>query len=156
MGDMIFTMSLEDKNNVQTDIVEISDTEPARVWNSSKRAWVVVEDSEGYKKGPVLNTDGAPSVTLLPKVALGYVPCVFVLGLILSFGSNGYAGYYLFVYSGTLLFVLFPIYAVYLVFHTRERFRDGTLTMYVGLYHLISFIVPLGFLFMALGFNGLV
>ena len=155
MEDMIFTMSLEDKNNVQTDIVGVSDTEPARVWNSSKRDWVVVEDGEDNKKGPVLNTDGAPFVALLPRVALGYVPCVFVLALILSFGSNGYAGYYLFVYSGSLLFVLFPVYAVYLFFHTRERFRDGTLTMYVALYHLISFIVPLGFLFMALGFNGL-
>ena len=149
-------MSSGDKNDVQTDLVEVSDTAPSRVWNSSKRAWVVVENSEDNKKPSVSSSDGAPSVAFLPKVALGYVPCVFVLGLILSFGSNGYAGYYLFVYSGVLLFVLFPVYAVYLFFHTRARFKDGTLTMYVALYHLVSFVIPLGFLLMVLGFNGLV
>jgi len=149
-------MSSEDKKDGQSDMVEVSDTTPSRVWNSSKRAWVEVGDGEDNKKRSVSNTDSPPSVAFLPKVALGYVPCVFVLGLILSFGSNGYAGYYLFVYSGMLLFVLFPVYAVYLFFHTRTRFRDGTLTMYVALYHLISLVVPLGLLFMVLGFNGLV
>ena len=153
---MISTMSSEDKKDGQSDMVEVSDTTPSRVWNSSKRAWVKVGDGEDNKKRSVSNTDSPPSVAFLPKVALGYVPCVFVLGLILSFGSNGYAGYYLFVYSGMLLFVLFPVYAVYLFFHTRTRFRDGTLTMYVALYHLISLVVPLGLLFMVLGFNGLV
>ena len=153
---MSSTMSSGDKNDVQTGMVEVSDTEPPRVWNSSKRAWVVVENSEDNKASSVSSSDGAPSVAFLPKVALGYVPCVFVLGLILSFGSNGYAGYYLFVYSGMLLFVLFPVYAVYLFIHTRTRYKDGTLTMYVALYHLISFVVPMGFLFMVLGFNGLV
>jgi len=149
-------MSSEDKKDGQSDMVEVSDTTPSRVWNSSKRAWVEVGDGEDNKKRSVSNTDSPPSVAFLPKVALGYVPCVFVLGLILSFGSNGYAGYYLFVYSGMLLFVLFPVYTVYLFFHTRARYRDQTLTMYVALYHLISLVVPLGLLFMVLGFNGLV
>ena len=153
---MIFTVTSGDKNHLEADTIEASDTEPSRVWNSSNRAWVEVGDGEDNKKRSVSNTDSTPAVAFLPKVALGYVPCVFVLGLILSFGSNGYAGYYLFVYSGMLLFVLFPVYTVYLFFHTRARYRNQTLTMYVALYHLISLVVPLGLLFMVLGFNGLV
>ena len=87
---------------------------------------------------------------LIPKIALGYVPFVWLLLLITSFGSDAFAGYSILIFSGTCLVFLLPLYAVYLVRLTWQRFKDGTLTLSVSIFHILSFIVPFGwFLFFA-------
>ena len=91
-----------------------------------------------------------PDPLLIPKIALGYVPFVIFLLLLTSLGSDAFAGYYLFIYSGMCLVFLLPLYAVYLVRLTWQRYKDGTLTLYVFIFHILSFIVPLSWLF-ALG-----
>jgi len=94
------------------------------------------------------------SALLLPMIALGYVPFVFFLLILISLGSDPFAGYYLFIYSGTCLLILLPFYSVYLVFLTWNRYKDGTLTLFVSIIHFLSFIVPFLFLLMFSTFNG--
>ena len=91
---------------------------------------------------------------LIPTIALGYVPFVIFLLLLTSFGSDAFAGYYLFVYSGMCLVFLLPLYAVYLVRLTWQRFKDGTLTLPVSIFHILSFIVPFGWFLMFATFSG--
>ena len=91
---------------------------------------------------------------LIPRIALGYVPFVIFLLLLTSFGSDAFAGYYLFIFSGMCLVFLLPLYAVYLVRLTWQRFKDGTLTLSVSLLHILSFIVPFGWFLMFATFSG--
>ncbi len=91
---------------------------------------------------------------LIPRIALGYVPFVIFLLLLTSLGSDAFAGYYLFIYSGMCLVFLLPLYAVYLVRLTWQRFKDGTLTLSVSLLHILSFIVPFGWFLMFATFSG--
>jgi len=86
---------------------------------------------------------------LMPKIALGYVPFVWFMLLLMS-NSDGFTSYYYFIYSGMCLLFLLPLYAVYLVWLTWQRFKDGTLTLYVFIFHILSFMVPFTwFLFFA-------
>ena len=94
------------------------------------------------------------NITLIPKVALGYVPFAFFLMFLFSVGSGGFGGYYIFIYSGLCLVILLPIYSVYLVFLTWQRYKKGTLTSYVFFIHLLSFIVPLLYLLQVITLNG--
>ena len=71
-----------------------------------------------------------------------------------SFESDGFGGYYIFIYSGMWLWILLPIYSVYLVFHTRQRYKNGTLTSDVVVVHLLSFIIPFAYLLLIMTFNG--
>ena len=87
---------------------------------------------------PVITTDPL----LIPKIALGYVPFVWFMLFLTSLGSDAFAGYYFFIYSGMCLVFLLPLYAVYLVRLTWQRFKDGTLTLPVSIFHILSFIVP--------------
>ncbi len=91
---------------------------------------------------------------LIPRIALGYVPFVIFLLLLTSFGSDAFAGYYLFIYSGICLVFLLPLYAVYLVRLTWQRFKDGTLTSSVSILHILSFIVPFGWFLLFATFSG--
>ena len=93
-------------------------------------------------------------ITPIPKIALWYVPFVGFLLFLTSLGSDAFAGYYLFIYSGMCLIFLLPLYAVYLVFLTWKRYKNGTLTTYVVGIHLLSFIVPLLYLLLLTTFNG--
>ena len=91
---------------------------------------------------------------LIPKIALGYVPFVWFLLFLTSFGSDSFAGYYLFIYSGMCLLFLLPLYAVYLVRLTWLRFKDGTLTLSVSILLVLSFIVPFGWFLIFATFSG--
>jgi len=95
-----------------------------------------------------------PNITPMPKIALGYVPFAFALMFLASFGSDGFGGYYIFIYSGMWLWILLPIYSVYLVFHTWQRYKNGTLTFDVMVVHALSFIIPFAYLLLIMTFNG--
>jgi len=91
---------------------------------------------------------------LIPSIALGYVPLVIFL---LSISTDGFGQ---FLYSGACLVLLLPIYAVYLLQITRQRRENGTLTTFVVIFYIISFLVPLFWLLMyawfVTNFNGIV
>ena len=91
---------------------------------------------------------------LIPKIALGYVPFVWFLLFVTSFGSDAFAGYSILIYSGMCLVFLLPLYAVYLVRLTWLRSKDGTLTLSVSIFHILSFIVPFGWLLFFATFSG--
>jgi len=95
-----------------------------------------------------------PDPLLIPKIALAYVPIVVFLLFVTSTSDDAFAGYYLFMNSGMCLLLLLPLYAVYLVRLTWRRFKEGTLTLYVAIFHTLSIIVPLSWLFAVLGFSG--
>ena len=108
------------------------------------------ETSEKKHSEPALTTDPL----LIPKIALGYVPFVWFLLFGASFGSDAFAGYYIFIYSGMCLVFLLPLYAFYLIWLTWHRFKDGTLTFSVSCIHVLSFIIPFGWLLLIATFNG--
>ena len=108
------------------------------------------ETPEKTRPEPVTITDPL----LIPKIALGYVPFVWFLLFLTSFGSDAFAGYSILIYSGMCLVFLLPLYAVYLVRLTWLRFKDGTLTLSVSLLHILSFIVPFGWFLMFATFSG--
>ena len=104
---------------------------------------------------PTEKENRAPiDIAPIPRIALGYVPFAFFLMFLASLGSGGFGGYYIFIYSGMCLVILLPIYTVYLVSLTWQRYKNGTLTSYVVGIHLLSFIVPLFYLLMFTTFNG--
>ncbi len=91
---------------------------------------------------------------LIPMIALGYVPFVFFWLILISSGSDPFAGYHLFIYSGMCLVILLPFYSIYLVFLTWQRYRNGTLTLFVSIIHILSFIIPLLYFLMFATFSG--
>ena len=91
---------------------------------------------------------------LIPKIALGYVPFVWLLLFLTSLGSDIFAGYYIFIYSGMCLVFLLPFYATYLVWLTWQRFKDGTLTSSVSIFHILSFFVPFAWFLLFATFSG--
>ncbi|MEC7744429.1 MAG: hypothetical protein VYB86_03925 [Candidatus Thermoplasmatota archaeon] len=95
-----------------------------------------------------------PDPLLIPKIALAYVPIVVFLLFVTSTSDDAFAGYYLFINSGMCLLLLLPLYAVYLVRLSWRRFKEGTLTLFVAIFHILSFIVPLSWLFAVMGFGG--
>ena len=111
---------------------------------SDETIMVSEKDSQSPMKGSLL----------IPSIALGYVPLVIFL---LSLSTDGFG---LFLYSGVFLVLLLPIYAVYLLQITRQRRENGTLTTFVGIFYIISFLVPLFWLLMyawfVTNFNGIV
>jgi len=111
-----------------------------------KIAYSVTPDEDGQEI--------IPDLLLIPKIALAYVPFVVFLLFLTSLGSDAFAGYSIFLSSGACLFVFLPLYAVYLVGLTWQRYKDGTLTLSVLIFHILSFIVPLSWLFAVLGFSG--
>ena len=111
-----------------------------------KIAYSVTPDEDGQEI--------IPDLLLIPKIALAYVPFVVFLLFLTSLGSDAFAGYYLFLNSGACLLLLLPLYAVYLVRLTWQRYKDWTLTLSVLIFHILSFIVPLSWLFAVLGFSG--
>lgn len=94
---------------------------------------------------------------LIPSIALGYVPFVIIL---LIFYDDPLDGFGLYLFSGACLVLLLPIYAVYLLQITRQRRENNTLTTFVVIFYIISFIVPLFWLLMyawfVTNFNGIV
>ena len=91
---------------------------------------------------------------LIPKIALGYVPFVWFFLFLTSLGSDAFAGYNFFINSGMLLVIILPLYAVYLVRLTWQRFKNGTLNLYVSIFHILSFIVPFTWLLLVATFGG--
>ena len=96
----------------------------------------------------------ASNPLLIPIIALGYVPFVIFWLFMISFGSDPFAGYYFFIYSGMCLFILMPFYAIYLIFLTWRRYKNGTLTLFVSIIHILSLIVPLWYLIIFATFSG--
>ena len=108
------------------------------------------ETPEKPRPEPATTTDPL----LIPKIALGYVPFTWFLLFLTSLGSDAFAGYYLFIYSGLCLVFLLPLYAVYLVGLTWQRFKDGTLTLSASIFHILSFIVPFTWFLLFATFSG--
>ena len=98
--------------------------------------------------------EGSTNINPITAVALGYVPLVIFLMFIASMGSSNFAGYYLFIYSGMGLMILFPIYTIYLALLTWHLHKNGALTPTVSTVHILSFIVPLLYLLMFVTFSG--
>ena len=96
----------------------------------------------------------ASNPLLIPIITLGYVPFVIFWLFMMSFGSDLFAGYYFFIYSGMCLFILMPFYAIYLIFLTWRRYKNGTLTLFVSIIHILSLIVPLWYLIIFATFSG--
>ena len=97
---------------------------------------------------------------LIPSIALGYVPFVIILLMFYSFSDDPLDGFELYLFSGACLVLLLPIYATYLLQITRQRRENNTLTTFVVIFYIISFIVPLIWLLMyawfVTNFNGIV
>ena len=108
------------------------------------------ETPEKTRPEPVTITDPL----LIPKIALGYVPFVWFLLFLTSFNGDAFDGYYFFIYSGMCLVFLLPLYAVYLVGLTWQRFKDGTLTLSVFIFHILSFMVPFTWFLLFATFSG--
>ena len=108
------------------------------------------EKSEIATKGQKLRTVN----WRLPSFALGYVPFVFFLGGGATFLDDQFLPYEIFALSGLILIVLLPLYAIILVRLTLQRIKSETNTVAVTMFQLISFIVPLCWLFVVLTFNG--
>lgn len=100
------------------------------------------------------DNQGSTKINPITAVALGYVPLVIFLMVIASMGSSNFAGYYLFIYSGMGLMILFPIYTIYLAFLTWHLHKNGALTPTVSTVHILSFIIPLLYLLMFVTFSG--
>ena len=97
----------------------------------------------------------------IPLFALGYVPLVLVLLILVSFSGAPFStGFSLYLFSSMCLVVLLPVYAVYLARTSWQRYKNGNLTKSVALFHFLSFIVPFVWLVMfavfASNFNGIV
>ena len=90
---------------------------------------------------------------LIPTIALLFVPFVTFLSYVNSDDSVT-ADYSLAMNSALCLFLLLPLYAIYLVLLAWQRFKDGTLTWFDAIFHIISFIVPLGYFFAVATFGG--
>ena len=107
-------------------------------------------NSEKTRPEPVTITDPM----LIPRIALGYVPFVCFILFLISLGSDAFAGYYFFIFSGMCLVILLPLYTVYLVGLTWQRFKDGSLTLSVSIFYILSFIVPFGWFLLFATFSG--
>ena len=95
-----------------------------------------------------------PDPLLIPKIALAYVPFVVFMLFLTSLGSDAFAGYSIFLSSGACLFVFLPLYAVYLVRLTWQRYKDGTLTLSVFIIHILSFMLPFTWFLLFATFSG--
>ena len=82
---------------------------------------------------------GSTKINPITAVALGYVPLVIFLMVIASMGSSNFAGYYLFIYSGMGLMILFPIYTIYLASLTWHLHKNGALTPTVSTVHILVY-----------------
>jgi len=98
------------------------------------------ENSEKTRPEPVTITDPL----LIPMIVLGFVVLVSSIG-----------GWTLLVESAVCGLLFLPLYAVYLVSWTWKRFKDGTLTWFDAIFHIVSFIVLLGFCVLALAVAGI-
>ena len=77
---------------------------------------------------------------LLPCWALAYFPIVFLAGSLFLIGDP-FAGYLVFVFSGTALLVLIPIYAFIICILTVNRIKNGTNTTKITLFQLFTLVV---------------
>ena len=98
------------------------------------------ENSEKARPEPITITDPL----LIPMIVLGFVVLVSSIG-----------GWTLLVESAVCGLLFLPLYAVYLVLWTWKRFKDGTLTWFDAIFHIVSFIVLLGFCVLALAVAGM-
>ena len=89
---------------------------------------------------------------LIPNLAIGYVPFVFVLMLLSS--NDSFSPFYVFVYSGSFLIYAIPVYAIVLIWNAVKQIRIGTNTVAVTLYQLLSFIILVWWLLTVITFNG--
>ena len=98
------------------------------------------ENSEKARPEPVTIT----GPLLIPMIVLGFVVLVSSIG-----------GWTLLVESAVCGLLFLPLYAVYLVLWTWKRFKDRTLTWFDAIFHIVSFIVLLGFCVLALAVAGM-
>ena len=114
---------------------------------------------------PILANIGRTEFWWLPLIPLASLPLFrFALGyveqIVVYDADPSFLYYLVFIFSipfailALLSPILLPIYAVYLVRLTWQRFKDGTLTLSVSLLHILSFIVPFGWFLMFATFSG--
>lgn len=90
---------------------------------------------------------------LLPCLALAYFPIVFLVGSLFLIGDP-FAGYLVFVFSGTALLVLIPIYAFIICILTVNRIKNGTNTTKITLFQLFTLVVWIFWLVFVVTFGG--
>ena len=112
----------------------------------------VADQAESVDSQSPVKLTGTQVSWLIPSVAIGYVPFVFVLMVLNS--NDAFNPYYVFVYSGLFLMYAIPVYAILLTWNTVNRFRNGTNTVAVTLYQLFSLIILFGWLMFVMTFNG--
>ena len=81
----------------------------------------------------------------MPKIVLGFVVLVIVWAA--GIGGSGVDGW-IFLFSSAMcgFFVLLPLYIIYLVLLSWQRFKDGNeVTWDESKFHIIAIIVLLGF-----------
>ena len=98
---------------------------------------------------------------LIPIIALFYVPFVIFLLMLTRFSDDPFSvGFNIYLYSGMFLVILLPIYTVYLIWKTWQRFKKSSFTYTVTIIHILSFIIPfiwlLMFAWFTINFNGIV
>jgi hypothetical protein len=90
---------------------------------------------------------------LLPCWALAYFPIVFLVAPLFLIGDP-FVGYLVFVYSGTALLVLIPIYAFIICILTVNRIKNGTNTTKITLFQLFTLVVWIFWLVFVVTFGG--
>ena len=105
-------------------------------------------DSEQGPAGETIKLTETKANWLIPSLAIGYVPLVFLLCI----SSNDPYG--IFVGSGFFLMYAIPVYAIILIWNTVKRFRNGTNNVAVTLYQLVSLIILIWWLMTVMNFNG--
>ncbi len=97
-------------------------------------------NSSGERNPVITDTDVVDSESaqdnplLIPMIVFGFVV------LVLSIGG------WTFLFESAVCGLLFlPLYAVYLISWAWKRFKDGALTWFDAIFHIVSFIVLLGF-----------
>ncbi len=109
-------------------------------------------DAEQGPAGEAIKVTGTKVNWLIPSLAIGYVPLVFVLMFLNS--NDQFTPFYIFAYSGLFLTYVIPIYAIILIWNTVSRFRNGTNNVAVTLYQLVSLVVLIWWLMTVMNFNG--
>ena len=103
-----------------------------------------VVDSESAQDNPLL----------IPMIALLFGPFVIFLSYVNS--DDSVTGSWTFLLQSAVCGLLFlPLYAVYLISWAWKRFKDGSLTWFDAIFHIVSFIVLLGFCVLVLTLVGM-
>ena len=105
-----------------------------RIYHREAPILIDVEDTEPAQDNSIL----------IPMIVLGFVVLVSSIG--------GWT----FLFESAVFGLLFlPFYAVYLISWAWKRFKDGELTRFDAIFHIVPFIVLLGFCVLVLTLVGM-